>query len=106
MEKPEDVIIEVNENAFFKLRIKKDEIPVTIDFTKNEKVLKIDSQKYNLCSDESEYTFTYSVNECVVEDAGTYQFEVSNTFGKVTVPVRLLVKCKSIFCFEYYKQIN
>jgi len=64
---------------------------------RNEKTIKTDTagdNKYTLATDDSDYSFTYRVSECLVSDAGQYLIEVSNTFGKVTLPVRLLVKCK------------
>ena len=100
------MIVELNESGFFKLKIKKTDVPVNIDFIRNEQVIKIDTQKYNLCTDESEYVFTYSINECSIEDAGQYRFEVSNTFGTVTCPARLLVKCKHNFLSIYFNNFN
>ena len=89
----DDIVVEINEIAFFKICIKKTTLPINIDFAKNDKVIKIDSNKYNLCTDESEYIYTYSINECSIDDAGQYSFIVSNMFGKTVMPVRLLVKC-------------
>ncbi len=94
--KPEDLVVDLSQTAAFTVRVRKTDYPVTTSLVKAEKTLSIDGGKYTLATDESEYSFTYSIGECGVEDAGQYQIEVSNTFGKVTLPVRLLVKCKPI----------
>jgi hypothetical protein len=75
---------------------------------KNDQIIKLDSVKYNLCSDESEFAFTYSINECAISDAGQYSFVATNTFGKAVLPVRLLVKCIFflIFIFKVLQNEN
>lgn len=84
----------VSEAAFFKLTIQKSELDQSVQFcNKSGQAITIDSQKYQLCSDEStELTYTYSVNECQVQDAGEYHFTVSNKFGKVSCQATLLVQ--------------
>ena len=94
LSKPEDTVVEANASASFKISLQTSDLPQAIQLCdKSLQPLNTDSPKYQLISHDTESTYTYSVNECSVQDAGDYHFIVSNKFGKVTCSAKLLVKC-------------
>jgi hypothetical protein len=84
----------MNDQASFTINVKKTNIPVKVDFLKDDKSLKLDPSKFIYSVNEDEYTFTLSITACQLIDCGCYTFVVSNCFGKSLASALLLIKCK------------
>ena len=101
----DDIISEISQSASFTIFVKKTHVPVKVDFLKDEKPIKIDSIKYAYTMEEKDYSFTLTINDDQIVDAGSYTFVVSNTFGKSTASGRLLIKC-NIYLFVLFISIQ
>lgn len=69
-------------------------MPVKVEIFKNNTLLKIDSIKFSLSHNDEDNSFSFSINNLTIEDAGSYSFLISNIFGKVTTSARLQINCK------------
>ena len=105
LQPPTDCISDVSQNAIFNFVVKKSHIPVKVEVQKSDKLLKIDSQKYVISHNDSDNSFEFSTTNCSVEDAGLYNFVISNIFGKITSSARLQIRCNiflSLYLLFYY----
>ena len=93
MNQIDELIVNKEENIEVKYLIQKSNLPIKVDWLKNDKSLIIDNNKYSVTSNEEENSYSLSVSSCDVKDAGKYTISVSNSFGKTISNFRLLIRC-------------
>lgn len=93
LNKIDEVIANNEETIFAKYTVQKSNLPIKVDWLKNDKTLMIDNVKYLTTTNEEENSFSLSVTGCNIKDAGKYSICVANQFGKSVSDFRLLIRC-------------
>ena len=97
-----DLIVSNDEVLSSKYFVQKSNIPVKVEWLKNDKVLIIDNLKFTTSNNAEENSFSFNIQNCSIKDAGKYSICVSNCFGKSISDFRLLIRCKlKFFCIFY-----
>ena len=88
----EDLVRLPDESGSFKILVLKTAIPVKVEWLKDDKPIKVVEPKYLAVNNEEEYSFTFTIQNLVIADAGRYSVNVSNIFGKSTSQARMFVR--------------
>jgi hypothetical protein len=89
----DDIIAEIGQTIDFTVFVKKTHIPVSIQcFKNNDKLIKIDGQKYLLEHDSEIYSFRFIIKDVSNDDSSPYSFVISNVFGQASVSASLLTR--------------
>lgn len=94
LNKIDELIVNRNETIEAKYFIQKSNVPVKVDWLKNDKIFSIDGSKYAFTFIEEEGSYSLLISGCEIKDSGKYSISVSNLFGKTISDFRLLIRCK------------